>query len=233
MKADAHLVSYRPKLLLAAAAARGARRVGAASPLSSSLYQTQLLTYGLIAGDRRARIQSAARLHRAAVVRAFRLLRHRRLCGGVPAARRRHPLDGALHPDRRLRSSAVAVGAVRLYLRAPHAHLLRHPDARAVAGAVTPCLQVLLDHRRHRRAARAAGRPCSPAWSASPGADAFQRFINGYYYYVLGGVRDLRRGDVGDRPFPVRQGAAGDPRQRDPRRVPRPAHSAASAGSLS
>ena len=52
-----------------------------------------------------------------------------------------------------------------------------------------------------------------------------------YYYYVLVDIRGLRGGDVGDRALAVRQGAAGDPRQRDARRVPRHARCAAIAGS--
>src|SRR2546427_7341362 len=32
-----------------------------------------------------------------------------------------------------------------------HAHLLRHPDARALAGALVARVQVLLGNRRHRR----------------------------------------------------------------------------------
>ncbi len=64
-----------------------------------------------------------------------------------------------------LAAHARGLGAVRLRVRAPHAHLLRHPDARAVAGAVEPRVQVLLGDRRHRRhpRRRATSSRCSAA----------------------------------------------------------------------
>ena len=65
-----------------------------------------------------------------------------------------------------LAEHARHLGAVRLRVRAPHAHLLRHPDARSVAGAVEPRLQVLLGDGRHRRHPRAA-QPASRCWPAS------------------------------------------------------------------
>ena len=155
-------------------------------PRFVGLYQTQLLTYGLVAAI--------------AALGFNLLLGYTGLLSfghsayfGIGAYTRRVPACATLgihsmelyilvgRSDRGHR-----VGAVRLYLRAPHADLLRHPDAGAVAGAVQPGAQVVLGHRRHRRPAGARGRPCLPAWSTFTGAGAFQRFINGYYYYVLG-----------------------------------------------
>ena len=58
------------------------------------------------------------------------------------------------------------------------------------------------------------------------GAGAYQRFVYAYYYYVLVLFADRGGGHVGDRAFAVRQGAAGDPRQRDPRQLRRHAGAA-------
>ena len=66
----------------------------------------------------------------------------------------------------RARELAADLGAVRVRVRAPHAHLLRHPDAGAEPGAVEPRLQVLLGDGRHRRHPRAALR-ASRCWPAS------------------------------------------------------------------
>ena len=53
------------------------------------------------------------------------------------------------------------------------------------------------------------------------GAGAYPRFVYAYYYYVLV-VFAGRGGDhVGDRAFALRQGAAGNSRQRDPRQLRR------------
>ena len=103
---------------------------------------------------RRARLQPAARLHGAALVRPLRLLRRRRLHGGVHGQVPEDRIDGAL-PRRGHPRNAILSLALRLRLRALHEDLLRHPDAGAVAGAVEPGLQVLLGDRRHRRPARA------------------------------------------------------------------------------
>ena len=113
---------------------------------------------------RRARLQSAARLHGPAVVRAFRLLRRRRLYRRIHRPRPARAVDGAVHP-RRAPEHAGGRGAVRLRLRAPHAHLLRYPDARPLPGALEPGLQVLLGDGRHRRHPRAAQRT-SRCWQA-------------------------------------------------------------------
>ena len=104
---------------------------------------------------RGARLQPAARLHRPPVVRAFRLFRYGRLHGGLRRARPSRPLHGAVHPGGACKH-ARDLGAVRLRVRAPHPHLLRHPDACAQPSAVEPRLQVLLGHGRHRRHPRAA-----------------------------------------------------------------------------
>ena len=114
---------------------------------------------------RGARLQSAARLHWPAVVRPFRLFRHRRLHRGVHRARSARPFHGAVHP-RRIAEHVGDLGAVRLRVRAPHAHLLQHPCAGAVAGAVEPRFQVLLGDGRHGRHPRAA-QPASRCWPVS------------------------------------------------------------------
>ncbi len=118
---------------------------------------------------RSARVQPAARLYRTVVVRPFRLLRHRRLYVAFLLRYARHHFNGALHSDRGSDRGA-GVGLVRLYLRSPYANLLRHPDIGAVAGALQPCAQAVLGHRRHRWAARSAPHACSPACSHSPAA---------------------------------------------------------------
>ena len=127
-----------------------------------------------------------------------------------------------------LAGTLLICGAVRLRVRAPHAHLLRHPDAGPVPGAVEPRLQVLLGDRRHRRHPRAArqAHAARPACSTSRAPARTQRFVYAYYYYVLVLFADRRGGHVGDRALAVRQGAAGDPRQRDPRRLRRHAGAA-------
>ena len=53
------------------------------------------------------------------------------------------------------------------------------------------------------------------------GRGAFQRFVFAYYYYVLVLFALSTVYHVGDRAFAVRQGAAGDPRQRDARQLRR------------
>ena len=148
------------------------------------LYQTQLLTYGLIA---------------AIAALGFNLLLgytgllsfgHSAFFGigaysrRVPAARCRHPLDGALHPDRDPDRSH-RVRAVRLYLRPAYAHFLRHSDARAVAGAVEPRAEALLDRPAAPTGCACRARSLLAGYVTFTGGGAFQRFVNGYYYYVL------------------------------------------------
>src|SRR5207245_9045731 len=99
------------------------------------------------ARGRIAWVLSAARLHRAALVRAFRLLRRGRLRRGAHDALSRGLVDGVLPPGRD-RMLGRARGAVRRGMCAPYADLLGHPDTRALPGAVDARLQVLLDHRR-------------------------------------------------------------------------------------
>ena len=62
---------------------------------------------------------------------------------------------------------------------------------------------------------------CSAASSTSHGPGAFQRFVFAVLLLRAGTVRVCDGRHVGDRAFAVRQGAAGDPRQRDARRVRR------------
>src|SRR5213076_947048 len=87
----------------------------------------------------------------------------------------------------------------------------------AFAGAVDARLQVLLDHRRHRWAARAvleadlAGRP-----HRFPGRRRIREVHQLLLLLRAGRVLRVHSAHVADRPFPVRQDAAGDPRQRDP-----------------
>src|SRR5262249_21498136 len=133
---------------------------------------------------RRARLQSVARLYRAVVVWSFRLFRHRRLFGRVSAALCRHSFDGALCPHRAA-DRGRHIGPVRLHLRAAYANLLRHSDTRAVAGAVDPRLQIFLGHWGSD-GLRVARPTLLAGMLAFTGGGSFQRFINAYYYYVLG-----------------------------------------------
>ena len=147
MKADASQVSYRPKLGLAAASAL-VLLVLALLPPYIGLYQTQLLTYGLIA--------------------AIAALGFNLLLGYTGLLSFGHSAFfgiGAYSVAFLLRDAGIHsmelyiligasdrghhICAVRLHLRPPHAHLLRHPDARAVAGALQPRAQAVLGHRRH------------------------------------------------------------------------------------
>ena len=120
-------------------------------------------------------------------------------------------------------STLVDLGAVRLRVRAPHAHLLRHPDA----GAVSQVLWSLAFKffwvtggtdgiRVPRTSITLLG-----GLIDFKGAGSYQRFVYAYYYYVLVLFADRGGGHVGDRALAVRQGAAGDPRQRDPRQLRR------------
>ena len=92
MKADVSRRSrYRPKLMLAVGGGCSSLVVLALLPRYVGLYQIQLLTYGLIAAIAALGFNLSARLHRTAVVRSFRLLRHRRLyrsrsCCATPAS---------------------------------------------------------------------------------------------------------------------------------------------------
>src|SRR5262249_10515473 len=170
-------------------------------------------------GDRRARLQSAARLHGPAVVRPFRLFRRGRLHRGVRGPASRAAFDGAVHSDRHP-GGGDRVGAVRLHLRAPYPDLFRHPHADALAGDLQPGSQALLGDRRQRWAARAAsGPPAGPAQLLGTAR------VPAVHHLVLllcaRHFRGLCRADVGDRAFAVRQDAAGHPRQRGPGPVSR------------
>ena len=134
-----------------------------------------------------------------------------------------------------LLSSIADLGAVRLRLRAPHADFLRHPRR-------SRCRQVLWSLafkffwvtggtdgiRVPRNTHHARRRP-----------HRFHRLgrLSAIRLLLLllraGAVRDRGGGHVGDRAFALRQGAAGDPRQRDSRQLRRRAGAALSAGSPS
>ncbi len=94
-------------------------------------------------------------------------------------------------------------------------------------GAVEPRLQVLLGDRRHRRHSRGL-RQAHPA--RRPDRLQGIGLVPALRVrLLLLRARDLRGGDchhVGDRALPVRQGAAGDPRQRGARGVRRRARAA-------
>src|SRR5207302_811429 len=79
------------------------------------------------------------------------LIRHGRLRRGLYRQVLEHHLHGSLSAWRHPRLGGDR-GAVRLPLRPLHADLLRHPDVGSVPSALEPRLQVLLGHRRNRRA---------------------------------------------------------------------------------
>ena len=145
MKADVSLVSYRPKLLLGAAAVLVLAAL-ALLPNYIGLYQTQLLTYGLIA---------------AIAVLGFNILLG--YTGLLSFGHSAFFGIGAYSVAFLLRDAGIhsmelylliglpiaAIGsAVRLCLRAPYKDFLRHSHACALTGALQPCVQVLLGDRR-------------------------------------------------------------------------------------
>ena len=184
MKADVSEVSYRPKLMLAAAAAVVLVAL-ALLPLYIGLYQIQLLTYGLIAAIAALGFNlllgytgllsfghsaffgigaySVAFLLRDAGIHSMELY----ILIGVPIAAVTSALFGYIC----VRHTRIFFGILTLAL----SQVLWTASRSSCSGspaASTAC------------ACR--GRRCSPACSPSPARDAFQRFINGYYYYVLG-----------------------------------------------
>ena len=162
--------------------------------------------------DRRTRVQFAARLHGSSFLRSFGLLRPRRLFRRLHGQISRYRLHGGLHPGW-APHHRPRYGGVWLRLRPPHANFLRHPDARAVAGAVDARLQILLGDGRHRRPAR-----CLRQFDAAWRIDRFQRaqrvpVVRAVLLLLRAvSVLHLHGAHVGDRAFAVRQGAAGDPR---------------------
>ena len=122
-----------------------------------------------------------------------------------------------------LAEHARHLGAVRLRVRAAHPHFLRHPDA----GPVSQVLWSLAfkffwvtGGTDGIRVART-GVTLLGGLIDFKGPGAYQKFVYAYYYYVLVLFVICGGGHVGDRAFAVRQGAAGDPRQRDPRQLRR------------
>jgi branched-chain amino acid transport system permease protein len=180
MKADVSLISYRPKLVLAAAAA-AVLVVLALLPPFIGLYQTQLLTYGLIAAIAALGFNlllgytgllsfghsaffgigayTVAFLLRDAGIRSMELY----ILIGVPVAAIASALFGYIC----VRHTRIFFGILTLAL----SQVLPGAEAVLVTGGT----------RRLRR-----GAPSLLAGMVTfTGRDAFQRFINGYYYYVL------------------------------------------------
>ena len=210
MKADVSLISYRPKLLLAAAAA-AVLVVLALLPPFIGLYQTQLLTYGLIAAIAALGFNlllgytgllsfghsaffgigayAVAFLLRDAGIRSMELY----ILIGVPVAAIASALFGYIC----VRHTRIFFGILTLG---------------AVAGAVDADLQVFLGHRRVGRPARGAADPARRHGQLHR-AGRVPAFHQRLLLLRAGRVRVVGRADVGDRPFAVRQIAAGDPRQ--------------------
>src|SRR6185436_8630341 len=180
---------------------------------------------------RRPGLQPAAGLYGAPVLRPLRVLRGGGLRGGLHGEVLQVVVDGALRPRRgpRLRFRVLDL---RLPLRSLHAHLLRHPHHGPVPGAVEPRLQVLLVHRRVRRAPGAD--PHAPGRRLGPGAGQRQvRFpLASLLLLRPRALRGGGGGDVAHRALALRQGAPGHPGQRDPRGVRGRAGEALSAGGL-
>src|SRR5207247_2427254 len=169
-------------------------------------------------GDRGARLQPAPRLHGAPLVRPLRVLRggrlRRRADGQVPQGR----VDGAV-PLRRDRRIGDRHRGLWLGVRPVHAHLLQYPDARAFAGALVARVQVLLGHGRHRRPPRADAVTPGGARHGQRGQDRLH--VARLLLLCARHLLRLRRPHVGHRQLAIRQGAPGDPRQRDARGVRR------------
>ena len=154
-------------------------------------------------------VQSADGLHRHDLVRPGRLSRHRRLHRGPAAEEHRRlvvlPRPGGGAGGRRARGAGH-----RLFLRSPHAHLFRHPDAGLRPHRLPDRLQVVRLHRRRQRPDRHTG-----AW-LDRRADLRE--------LLQVRARHLRRRDlppVAHRQLAVRQGAHRHPREPRARRLHR------------
>ena len=182
MKADVNLISYRPKLLLAAAAA-AVLVVLALLPPFIGLYQTQLLTYGLIA--------------------AIAALGFNLLLGYTGLLSFGHSAFfgiGAYAVAFLLRDAGIRSMELYILIGVPVAAIasalfgyicVRH--TRIFFGILTLALSQVLWTLTYKFFWVTGGsdglrvaRPTLLAGMVSfTGRDAFQRFINGYYYYVL------------------------------------------------
>ena len=182
MKADVSLISYRPKLLLAAAAA-AVLVVLALLPPFIGLYQTQLLTYGLIA--------------------AIAALGFNLLLGYTGLLSFGHSAFfgiGAYAVAFLLRDAGIRSMELYILIGVPVAAIasalfgyicVRH--TRIFFGILTLALSQVLWTLTYKFFWVTGGsdglrvaRPTLLAGMVSfTGRDAFQRFINGYYYYVL------------------------------------------------
>jgi branched-chain amino acid transport system permease protein len=182
MKADVSVVSYRPKLLLAAAAA-AVLVVLALLPPIIGLYQTQLLTYGLIAAIAALGFNlllgytgllsfghsaffgigayTVAFLLRDAGIRSMELY----ILIGIPVAAIASALFGYIC----VRHTRIFFGILTLAL-SQVLWTLTYKFFWVTGGS---------DGLRVARPTLLAG------MVTFTGRDAFQRFINGYYYYVL------------------------------------------------
>ena len=182
MKADVNLISYRPKLVLAAAAAV-VLVVLALLPPFIGLYQTQLLTYGLIA--------------------AIAALGFNLLLGYTGLLSFGHSAFfgiGAYAVAFLLRDAGIRSMELYILIGVPVAAIasalfgyicVRH--TRIFFGILTLALSQVLWTLTYKFFWVTGGsdglrvaRPTLLAGMVSfTGRDAFQRFINGYYYYVL------------------------------------------------
>ena len=182
MKADVSQISYRPKLLLAAAAA-AVLVVLALLPPFIGLYQTQLLTYGLIA--------------------AIAALGFNLLLGYTGLLSFGHSAFfgiGAYAVAFLLRDAGIRSMELYILIGVPVAAIasalfgyicVRH--TRIFFGILTLALSQVLWTLTYKFFWVTGGsdglrvaRPTLLAGMVSfTGRDAFQRFINGYYYYVL------------------------------------------------
>ena len=158
----------------------------------------------------RARLQSADRLRRPAVVRPRDVLRLCRLHLGL----HRQGLglaDGGRHPRRRRRRRIPRPGR-RRDRHPPPGHLLRDGDA----GAGADGLLLLPAGEVHRRRGRHPG-------DAAPAAARLHRHRQ-RFQLLLRRAGDLRRrlpDHLSHHPFAVRPGAEGDPRERAARHLAR------------
>ena len=184
-------------------------------------YQTRAAHLRPDHGHRGARLQSAARLYRTVVVRPFRLFRRRRLYGCVHRTR----------PRRQSMELCIVGGLLGTLLISALFGFVCVRHTRIFFSILTLALSQVLWSLAFKFFWVTGGTDGIRVASAKltllgglvnfAGPGSFQRFVFAYYYYVLDCSRWRRSIMWVDRAFAVRQGAAGNSRQRDARELRR------------